>query len=588
MITKHVPMRSLGKSDFAGLVDYITDEQRKEHRLGEVRLTNCEACSLRDAISEVLATQFANTRAKSDKTYHLIISFRAGEQINASTLAAIEDHICKGLGFGEHQRISAVHHDTDNLHIHIAINKIHPIRNTIHEPYYPHHKLAELSQHIERDYGLQQDNHTPRRRGAESRASDMEHHAGVESLIGWIKRECLDDIKEAQSWEELHQVMRDNGLELRTRGNGLIVAANDGTMIKASTLGRNFSKPKLEARFGPYEHNQTQKTKPCRKYRKDPIRLRVNTTELYARYKAEQQVVASNKTMALSKAKQGKDSQIAYAKTKGKARRAVIKLAGGGRLTKKLLYTQASSSLKTKIDKIQQHYRAKRQAIHDTHRRLTWADWLKQKALKGDKQALNALRAREAAQGLKGNTIKGRGRATPGLTPVIDSITKKGTIIYRSGTSAVRDDGDKLQVSRQATGQTVAAALRMTMERYGNRIIVNGSPEFKAQAIQSAVDSQLPITFADPGLEQRRKAMQNSQTVAKSKTKVKRPGIPLISKLPPSHRRNGLRTLSQLEVMRTGAVKIEPIPDKQEQRRAKIQAELAAKKAKRNNKGLTL
>ena len=43
MIAKHVPMRSLGKSDFAGLVNYITDEQSKEHRLGAVRLTNCVA-----------------------------------------------------------------------------------------------------------------------------------------------------------------------------------------------------------------------------------------------------------------------------------------------------------------------------------------------------------------------------------------------------------------------------------------------------------------------------------------------------------------------------------------------------------------
>ena len=46
----------------------------------------------------------------------------------------------------------------------------------------------------------------------------MERHAGVESLVGWIKRECLDEIKGAASWAELHQVMRDNGLALRARG----------------------------------------------------------------------------------------------------------------------------------------------------------------------------------------------------------------------------------------------------------------------------------------------------------------------------------------------------------------------------------
>src|SRR5690606_4991683 len=190
MIAKHVPMRTAGKSDFAGLVQYITDAQSKDHRLGHVRVTNCVAGSVRDAITEVLATQYANTRATGDKTYHLLVSFRAGEQPSAETLQAIEERICAGLGFGEHQRVSAVHNDTDNLHIHIAINKIHPTRRTMHEPYYSHRALAELCTTLECDYGLERDNHEPRQRGAAARAADMERHSGEQSLVGWIKREC--------------------------------------------------------------------------------------------------------------------------------------------------------------------------------------------------------------------------------------------------------------------------------------------------------------------------------------------------------------------------------------------------------------
>jgi hypothetical protein len=82
----------------------------------------------------------------------------------------------------------------------------------------------------------------------------------------------------------------------------------------------------------------------------------------------------------------------------------------------------------------------------------------------------------------------------------VDNITKKGTIIFRAGMSAVRDDGDRLQVSREATREGLQAALRLAMERYGKRITVNGTAEFKAQIIRAAVDSQLPITFADPAL----------------------------------------------------------------------------------------
>lgn len=45
------------------------------------------------------------------------------------------------------------------------------------------------------------------------------------------------------------------------------------------------------------------------------------------------------------------------------------------------------------------------------------------------------------------------------------------------------------------------------MDRYGNRISVNGSPEFKARVIKAAVDGNLSIKFADQGLERRRQAL---------------------------------------------------------------------------------
>ncbi len=68
MIAKHVPMRSIKKSDFAELAKYITDEQGKTERLGHVRVTNCEANTLPAVMAEVMATQHGNTRSEADKT----------------------------------------------------------------------------------------------------------------------------------------------------------------------------------------------------------------------------------------------------------------------------------------------------------------------------------------------------------------------------------------------------------------------------------------------------------------------------------------------------------------------------------------
>ncbi|MBS0513644.1 MAG: relaxase/mobilization nuclease domain-containing protein [Proteobacteria bacterium] len=537
MIAKHVPMRTLARSNFAELVEYITDAQDKTERLGEIRVTNCAAATLPAVLGEVLATQRQNTRAAGDKTFHLLVSFRPGEAPDAATLQAIEARLAAGLGFGGHQRVSAVHHDTDNVHLHIAINKIHPERRTLHEPFQSYRTLADLCVTLEREYGLQADNHVPLRSVAEGRAADMERHAGVESLVGWVRRVCLEDLLGARSWAELHQVLSDNGLVLRPRGNGLIVESQDGTRVKASTLARGLSKPALEARLGPFgalaegpakgasdEPPAPAVVRDDRHYRKSPVRLRIDTTALHARYQAEQQRSSAQRSEALAGARRRRLRAVDDAWRANRLWRATIRVADGKGIDKRLLYAQASRALRERLAQIHTAYARERAALYDSFRRRTWADWLKHEALQGNAAALAALRAREAAQGLTGNTLAGAGTGAganvdplrPGPAPVQDTVTKKGTIIFRAGASAVRDDGDRLQVSRALTREGVKVALGLAMARYGREITVCGTPEFKALVIRAAVDARFPLTFADPALEGRRQRLFTQETAHES------------------------------------------------------------------------
>lgn len=242
MIAKHVPMKATSKSDFGGLVRYITSAQGRDERVGLVTVTNCNGHTPEDAAQDVMLVQSANQRAASDKTYHLIISFRPGENPSAEVMRDIEEAVCAALGFAEHQRVSAVHHDTDNTHIHLAINKIHPVRHTIHAPLRDYQTLAAVCERLEVKHGLEPDNHAARQRAGEARARDMEQIAGTESLIGWAQRNCAEPLKAAASWAELHQIAANFGLSVQARGNGLIFAAMDGTTVKASSIARELSK----------------------------------------------------------------------------------------------------------------------------------------------------------------------------------------------------------------------------------------------------------------------------------------------------------------------------------------------------------
>ena len=98
-------MKSPQKSRFGKLVTYLLDLQNKKTRVGEVVITNCVSTDTTWAVREIAATQWLNTRAKSPRTYHLIISFKAAANPDAQTLRLTEERFCKALGFAEHQRI---------------------------------------------------------------------------------------------------------------------------------------------------------------------------------------------------------------------------------------------------------------------------------------------------------------------------------------------------------------------------------------------------------------------------------------------------------------------------------------------------
>ncbi|MDA6574855.1 conjugal transfer protein TraI, partial [Escherichia coli] len=82
----------------------------------------------------------------------------------------------------------------------------------------------------------------------------------------------------------------------------------------------------------------------------------------------------------------------------------------------------------------------------------------------------------------------------PGLKP--DSVTKEGTIIYRVGESAIRDGGKRLDVSRDAGDDGLHAALLMAKHRYGDKLTVNGSFEFKKRIVAVAAARELNVSFA--------------------------------------------------------------------------------------------
>ena len=223
-------------------------------RVGAVRVTNCHDVDVAGATAEILAVQARNTRSKADKTYHLVFSFPAGEVPSGPQLVDIEQMLCAAIGLADHQRISAVHHDTENLHVHVAINKVHPTTFRNVEPYFDMPKLQEACIAAEIKHGLERTNHGHE---AERRAARKALPEGApaqhEEFLVWVRERAAPILERSTSWEEANRDLGAVGLEIRPRGAGAVVGAPDSSIVvKASDISRRFSLQRLERRWGAW------------------------------------------------------------------------------------------------------------------------------------------------------------------------------------------------------------------------------------------------------------------------------------------------------------------------------------------------
>lgn len=256
MISKRVDCDA-ANDNYGRLARYIAaghDRQDTEGKTLEEKCLMhwCAGCAAGDdydlAMREVAATQDMNTRSKREKTYHLIVSFRPEDtpKFTPEIFKAIEARFAEALGLSEHQRHCGVHVNTENTHMHIAYNLIHPEKYTRIEPYYDFAKRDKLCRELEKEYGLTVDNgkQMGHDRSQSSRASAMEAHTGQQSFEGYCKKQApllKEGLAKAQTWRDVHFLFAKHGLELRPKGAGLIVKELGGEHTsKASTLGRDF------------------------------------------------------------------------------------------------------------------------------------------------------------------------------------------------------------------------------------------------------------------------------------------------------------------------------------------------------------
>ena len=506
---------------------YILDSSHAGEKVAWARVTNCQTSDPGWAVKEILATQAHNTRSRSDKNYHLVVSFPEGERPTQARMEDIEDRLCAAIGFEAHQRVSAVHQNTDNWHLHVAINKVNPqtFRNVM--PVRDHYLLQAACAELEIRHGLTREPHTsdPRQtRGqrphkARGRAADFEAQHGGQSFGAWVRTHASAALLAARDsgkgWPELHKVAAAFDLQIKPRGAGLVVGHRGDRRlhVKASDVDRNLSMQALVAVLGPFEPAQPNEAAAASTAQyASPGR----SGPLYAAFERERADAVVARDLAV---KALRERHLAYDRQLRGYHRDRLRqerLTGlRGILRRDSFRHLAEQRTHDHAERKQREAEDRRQ-LRARHTIPTWQGFLETAASSGNEAALAALRARQQRRErvetellTAGDPDQARHIVYRHLRP---AIRRDGRVVYRVDDGGlVSDEARQVRVNQVTTGAAFLA-LTLAADRFGGRPLhVRGNGDFRQLVAQLAGTAGLNVRFADAGLEQKRKTAVPSQ-----------------------------------------------------------------------------
>ena len=238
---------------------------------------------------------------------------------------------------------------------------------------------------------------------------------------------------------------------------------------------------------------------------------KVDTRPLWALYQHEKSGQKQRHAVLKERASHRKERRMEVAKKNADTKRAAITLAKG-ELAKKMLYHAVSESYLKDVRAIQKDYREDQRQLYEKGKHVVWYDWLKAKAWEGNSQALDVLRNRYDREPLRVNSIASEriDRVNYLSGAKIEAVTKRGTIHYQVAQTVLRDDGKVFRLAEKVSAEVVETALKMAMQRFGKQLTINGTDEFRQQAVEAGV--KLKLVFTNPELEVQRKALVAAST----------------------------------------------------------------------------
>ncbi|WP_137787763.1 LPD7 domain-containing protein [Sphingomonas sp. 3P27F8] len=233
-----------------------------------------------------------------DPIEHIVVSWPEGEHPTPDQIEEVLDIVLAVTGMSRHQAYAVLHGDTQNDHLHIALNRVDPVTGErvaigrdIERSIETLHQAIAIIEHrqgwVPQDNALYRADDTgcyDRETGTKVRDADMmpcasnadrskirqwraeqkierkisaaardfERRTGIESLQRRVIKMAAPIFREARDWTSVHRDLATEGMRYEMLNSGAVIVCGD-RRIAASTAWGGASAAKMLARLGEFE-----------------------------------------------------------------------------------------------------------------------------------------------------------------------------------------------------------------------------------------------------------------------------------------------------------------------------------------------
>ena len=295
---------------FGDILNYTTQQQDRRSNVEKcIAVRTHGVLDISTATVEMNAVAAQNTRCKAP-AFHFILTWPEHEYPSPDAIFDAAEHAIKTLKLAEHQYVLAVHIDTDNIHCHVAVNRIHPktfksrniewAKKTLHlaarqselkhswthdngiyivETSLAGNKSIVLNSNLAKSENAKQEYV----QSQQAKKSTLPAWHDPESLSAWIKTDVSRELKKVlpklYDWNSLHGWLARYHITLTdTGGGGMRIHATSSVTgevvdMPASKGLRCLKRPELEVRWGRYCQGAVEPNPYIPSYQSDRIEL---------------------------------------------------------------------------------------------------------------------------------------------------------------------------------------------------------------------------------------------------------------------------------------------------------------------------